>query len=224
MKSNAENKSPKDNRSSHISKWVRTHVVSVIRLLSRVCFFIALPSLYIFSYFGLIEILVLLRDGEFSFTSAWPSLISLAAEFSCYHHWRQNFLWFYVFLWSVTGSRLSDWLSDNEASISNPQALGCDFSICKIRYSCCIDRDGFNGCCRSKVQSMGCFWYGIHSRKRSEFPPSNPHSFTRRDPAAIDPGSILIYRAIFLPLLMSDWRCLRGFLCGQARTHREAKR
>jgi polyferredoxin/uncharacterized protein with FMN-binding domain len=58
---------------------MKKHAVFCIRTLSRIFFFIAFPSLYISAYFGIIDILILLRDGSFSFEAAWPSLVALSS-------------------------------------------------------------------------------------------------------------------------------------------------
>lgn len=79
MKTNTDRSIPDRAKTPGIGVWMRKHVVSCIRTLSRILFFIAFPSLYIMAYFGLVDVLVLLRDGTFSVDTAWVSLISLFA-------------------------------------------------------------------------------------------------------------------------------------------------
>lgn len=54
-------------------------VLSVIRTVSQVLFFIWLPSLYISAFAGLGELLSSVVSGSFSWTDTWPSLLALAA-------------------------------------------------------------------------------------------------------------------------------------------------
>jgi len=54
-------------------------VLSVLRTVSQILFFIWLPSLYISAFAGLGELISAIVSGTFSWTEVWPSLLALAA-------------------------------------------------------------------------------------------------------------------------------------------------
>lgn len=57
----------------------RFPVLSVIRTVSQILFFVWLPALYISAFAGLGELIAAFISGSFSFAETWPSLLALAA-------------------------------------------------------------------------------------------------------------------------------------------------
>lgn len=220
MKTNTDRSIPDRAKTPGIGVWMRKHVVSCIRTLSRILFFIAFPSLYIMAYFGLVDVLVLLRDGTFSVDTAWVSLISLFAILPVTIIGGRFFCGFMCAFGALTDLIYHIGYRIMRKKFRIPKRLDAISRYAKYLILLLLLLLTWADVSVAEYSP----WDAFHNRRYSEFFARFSSRISGDHPLDPDPCCVTVHRAFLLPLPLPDRQRVCGSVRRQTCPDRETER